>query len=238
MLAAGIAGSALRVALGGGLPKPFLAFAIAAAMGTWLRLQLTERWPRHGRGMIAANLLGTFVFAVFWKYTPLAVDTAPVLLGGFCGALTTFSGFVAELLRRIAAFDVRGSQRLFALAFVAAFALVFALVGKEAEPPQPTFPFGTMAANLCGCLLFGVLDQRLRDDAWRRITLGGFLGGLTTFSSLIFETHQLLCGPRGANVPAVNLMLTAFGGMALMALGRFLACPRYNASGDFDAPAP
>ncbi len=213
-MAAGVAGSALRLALGDGRFEPWLAFALAAALGAAVRIRLTERWSV--RGMLVANFLGTALFAVFWKYTPLAADTAPVLLAGFCGAFTTFSGFAAELLRRR---TPGGVAALLLAVFLPAGVAVWFVVGGEVEPPDPAFPFGTMAANLGGCLLYGWLDARLTSDSWRRVLLGGFLGGLTTFSALAFETHQLCGGGRGG-LGAAYLLATGCGGVALVALGR------------------
>jgi fluoride exporter len=179
-----------------------------------LRVRLTERWLVHG--MLAANFFGTALFAVFWKFTPLAQDTATVLLAGFCGALTTFSGFAAELLRRA---TPGGVAALLLAGFVPAGAALWWVVGGEVEPPAPAFPFGTLAANLGGCLLYGWLDARLRSDGWRRALLGGFLGGLTTFSALLHETHQCCAGGR-AGMGAAYVLATVCGGVGLMALGR------------------
>jgi fluoride exporter len=59
------------------------------------------------------------------------------------------------------------------------------------------FPWGTVTVNLLGCLLFGVVWAAL-EERWptsgetRTIILVGFMGAFTTFSTLIFETHQLL----------------------------------------------
>ncbi len=59
------------------------------------------------------------------------------------------------------------------------------------------FPWGTVAVNLCGCLLFGLvwssLENRLPGSIeTRSIILIGFMGAFTTFSTFIFETRNLL----------------------------------------------
>ncbi len=59
------------------------------------------------------------------------------------------------------------------------------------------FPVGTLAVNLTGCLLIGVLatlfEERLAGDpALRTFVLAGLLGGFTTFSSFGLETFHLL----------------------------------------------
>lgn len=63
-------------------------------------------------------------------------------------------------------------------------------------PIAGAFPWGTLAANTLGCFLAGGLlglPQGLDSltPAQRAALLTGFLGGLTTFSSLLLETAQL-----------------------------------------------
>ncbi len=59
------------------------------------------------------------------------------------------------------------------------------------------FPWGTLAVNVLGCFLFGLIwtstQQRfvINSDT-RTIILVGFLGAFTTFSSFQFETAQML----------------------------------------------
>jgi fluoride exporter len=73
------------------------------------------------------------------------------------------------------------------------------------------FPFGTMMANLVGCLLaglvFGLAEQRVGiSPVVRLLLLTGFLGGYTTFSTFMVETVTLVQA-----------------GSWLMALGSFVA---------------
>ncbi len=58
------------------------------------------------------------------------------------------------------------------------------------------FPFGTLAVNVLGCFLIGILmtamEERFLVHPSLRIFLTiGILGGFTTFSSFSFETIQL-----------------------------------------------
>jgi len=60
-----------------------------------------------------------------------------------------------------------------------------------------SFPYGTLAVNVLGCLLMGflfvLLVERMSDNAlWRAALLIGVLGGFTTFSSFSIETFNLL----------------------------------------------
>jgi len=59
-----------------------------------------------------------------------------------------------------------------------------------------SFPYGTLAVNVVGCLLIGFLGgladvRELLVPHVRAIVLVGFLGGFTTFSSFGYETTAL-----------------------------------------------
>jgi fluoride exporter len=69
---------------------------------------------------------------------------------------------------------------------------VYTLLGRS-------FPYGTLAVNVLGCLLMGFLFvlfiERLSvDGAWRAGVLIGLLGGFTTFSAFSIETFNLIEG--------------------------------------------
>jgi CrcB protein len=59
-----------------------------------------------------------------------------------------------------------------------------------------SFPFGTLAVNLIGCFLIGIvfeLSSRSNiSQEWRLFLATGLLGGFTTFSAFANETINLL----------------------------------------------
>ena len=88
----------------------------------------------------------------------------------------------------------------------------------------PQFPWGTLAVNLAGCFLYGVVFALVVRHAWplapelRMFLLVGFMGGFTTFSSFGMET--VLLASEGAAGPAVlNVVANNAGGLAACALG-------------------
>jgi CrcB protein len=88
------------------------------------------------------------------------------------------------------------------------------------------FPWGTAAVNLLGCLLFGLVwvmadERQLIRAEFRVILLVGFMGAFTTFSSLIFETGELLRGTQWAYA-ALNLLGQNLLGFAAFSIGAAL----------------
>jgi len=62
---------------------------------------------------------------------------------------------------------------------------------------QTPFPWGTLAVNVAGCFVIGLLatlaDQhRLLTPGMRLFLVAGVLGGFTTFSTFGLETWQLV----------------------------------------------
>lgn len=61
------------------------------------------------------------------------------------------------------------------------------------------FPLGTMAINVTGSFLIGLISTLLTErlppsDMWRPLLVIGFLGGYTTFSSFEWETYSVIRG--------------------------------------------
>lgn len=82
---------------------------------------------------------------------------------------------------------------------------VYTLVGR-------TFPYGTLAVNVLGSLLMGVLyvllvDKLMLGGQWRAALLIGLLGAFTTFSTFSIETLNLL--EEGEAIRAlINVLLS------------------------------
>jgi CrcB protein len=85
--------------------KSILAVAIGATLGALLRWQLGTRlnsiFPTIPPGTLAANLIGAYVvglgIAFFATYSAISPEWRLLVITGFCGGLTTFSTFSAEI---------------------------------------------------------------------------------------------------------------------------------------------
>lgn len=98
---------------------------------------------------------------------------------------------------------------------------VYARLGSD-------FPYGTMAVNVLGSLIMGVLYvllvERLDlDPIWRAALLVGLLGAFTTFSTFSIETLNLLEGRE--NIRALfniffSVVLCLFAAWAGVIAGR------------------
>ena len=99
--------------------------------------------------------------------------------------------------------------------------------GVVARRYGETFPMGTLAVNLLGCflvgLLFYLLEERfLINQIARTAVLIGFLGGFTTFSSFGLQTFTLVQdGEFGLGV--LNITASNFIGLLLVWAGYTLA---------------
>ena len=88
-------------------------------------------------------------------------------------------------------------------------------------------PWGTLVANVLGCLLIGWLSATLAtaggvSEAVRLGILVGLLGGFTTFSSFGLETVSLLQSGQGMSA-LLYVLLSNLGGLAGAWLGLRLA---------------
>ena len=86
---------------------------------------------------------------------------------------------------------------LIGLAGLIGTVLRYWLAGVVATKYGETFPWGTLAVNLIGCLVagavFGLTEERLVvSQTVRTVILIGLLGGFTTFSAYGLQTFALL----------------------------------------------
>ncbi len=85
--------------------KSILAISVGAALGALLRWQLGIRlnavFPTIPPGTLVANLIGAYVIglaiAFFASFSAISPEWRLLVITGFCGGLTTFSTFSAEL---------------------------------------------------------------------------------------------------------------------------------------------
>jgi len=86
--------------------RAIVAVSVGASLGAllrwWLGLSLNPHFPPIPPGTLAANLIGGYVVGVaiafFGTYTALAPEWRLFVITGFCGGLTTFSTFSADVV--------------------------------------------------------------------------------------------------------------------------------------------
>jgi fluoride exporter len=105
-----------------------------------------------------------------------------------------------------------------ALGALARWGVVLALPRSSGE-----WPWATLAVNLSGCLLIGVLiavlaARRPDDDHLRTFLGAGVLGGFTTFSAFAVEVADLLRAGT-AVVAATYVAVSVLGGLLAVAVG-------------------
>jgi CrcB protein len=99
----------------------------------------------------------------------------------------------------------------------------FLLATWVADQLGPAFPFGTLAVNLLGCLIIGMIAglpqaSTTLSPATRLLLMTGFLGGLTTFSTYEYESFMLTT--NGALDRAlINLSISVVLGFLAVGLG-------------------
>jgi len=99
------------------------------------------------------------------------------------------------------------------------------LAGRYGE----SFPVGTLAVNVSGCLLIGLFVGLTGPDGTllvspltRQFVAIGILGGFTTFSSFSLQTLNLLSGGQWLHA-ALNVILSVILCLAAVWLGLMLA---------------
>ncbi|APV43915.1 CrcB protein [Dehalogenimonas formicexedens] len=101
----------------------------------------------------------------------------------------------------------------------------FALSGAVYSAFGQSFPYGTLAVNVIGSFLLGLLMQLgmstdLIPPHLRTAVAIGFLGAFTTFSTFTYETVQLIQDGAWGSV-ALNIMTSLALGIAAVVAGIF-----------------
>jgi len=115
--------------------KSIVAVCVGASLGAllrwWLGMRLNSTFPPIPPGTLAANLIGGYVVGVavafFATFSALAPEWRLLVITGFCGGLTTFSTFSAEVVTLMQ--QGRGSWALAAMAAHLAGSLIMTLAG-------------------------------------------------------------------------------------------------------------
>ena len=86
--------------------KSVVAISVGSSLGAllrwWLGTRLNSQFPAVPPGTLAANLIGAYIIglaiAFFATYTAIPPYWRLFVITGFCGGLTTFSTFSAEVV--------------------------------------------------------------------------------------------------------------------------------------------
>jgi CrcB protein len=89
--------------------KSIVAISVGASLGAlfrwWLGAQLNSYFPTIPPGTLVANLVGGYVIglaiAFFASFSAVSPEWRLFVITGFCGGLTTFSTYSAELVTLI-----------------------------------------------------------------------------------------------------------------------------------------
>lgn len=118
--------------------KPILVISVGAALGALLRwalgLRLNFLFPALPPGTLAANLIGSYVIgvAMAWFATAPAIpaEWRLLIVTGFCGGLTTFSTFSAEVVLLLQQGRLAMAGATVAAHVVGSVAMTFAGIGS------------------------------------------------------------------------------------------------------------
>lgn len=86
--------------------KSIIAISVGASLGAllrwWFGLALNSYFPTIPPGTLVSNLIGGYIIglaiALFASFSALAPEWRLFVITGFCGGLTTFSTFSAEIV--------------------------------------------------------------------------------------------------------------------------------------------
>ncbi len=111
-----------------------LVVSIGAAAGALLRwglgIKLNSLFPVLPLGTLAANLVGGYIIGLAIDYFAQAPHLSPewrlLIITGFCGGLTTFSTFSAEVVTRLQEGDLLWAMGAIAIHVAGSLTMTFA----------------------------------------------------------------------------------------------------------------
>ena len=117
--------------------KSIVAIGLGAALGALLRWQLGSRlnsvFPTIPPGTLTANLIGAYVIglciAFFASYPAISPEWRLLIVTGFCGGLTTFSTFSAEVTTLLQQGRIAWALGAVAVHVLGSVAMTFAGIG-------------------------------------------------------------------------------------------------------------
>ena len=92
------------------------------------------------------------------------------------------------------------------------------LDGAISERVAVAFPVGTLAVNLIGSLILGIVIGAGIGAEGARLVATGLLGSFTTFSTWIYESHRL-AEDGEAGVAFANVAISLIAGVGLASFG-------------------
>ncbi|MEQ1349678.1 fluoride efflux transporter CrcB [Acinetobacter junii] len=115
---------------------PLISIALGSILGAWLRwligLKLNPIFPAIPLGTVTVNFIGGFIigFAIsYFSQNALSPNYKLFVITGFCGALTTFSTFSAEIIALLQ--QGKLSYAVAAIVIHVIGSLVFTLIGMS-----------------------------------------------------------------------------------------------------------
>jgi len=115
---------------------PLISIALGSILGAWLRwligLKLNPIFPAIPLGTVTVNFIGGFIigFAIsYFSQSALSPNYKLFVITGFCGALTTFSTFSAEIIALLQ--QGKLSYAVAAIVIHVIGSLVFTLIGMS-----------------------------------------------------------------------------------------------------------
>lgn len=119
-------------------------------------------------------------------------------------------------------------MKLFAIGAAGFFGAIarYLAGGAVQNMASSTFPWGTLAVNLSGSFLLGLVlsvaaERFTLDPQWRTAIAIGFIGSYTTFSTLSFETLGLMESSSWLYA-VINALVSIIGGLSAVYAGSLI----------------